>query len=86
MRSFDNNKTTVCHLEKSAAYSGTGQLEGDSDFHHSVKIPRRKELVARVRKILQEKIKSSRNCPFERLEWSVFLLSGQRRIFVYSRI
>ena len=38
----DNNKRTVCHLaipiEKSTAYSGTGRLEGDSDFPQSRRI------------------------------------------------
>ena len=55
MRSIDNNKMIV----KSAAYTGTGWLEGDGDLHWvsqgALKIPRRKELVAQARKILRRK-------------------------------
>ena len=52
---------------RSVAHSGTGRLEGDaiSLSQGGLKIPRRKELVARGRKIMQGKIKPSRNCPFE---------------------
>ena len=36
------------------------------------KVPGVQELVARAKKIMQWKIKPTRNCPFEQLEWSLF--------------
>ena len=77
VRSVDNNKTTVCHLAiprevSCLLYGGNWKAMAISLSQGGLKIPRRKEMVARARKIMQEKIKQSRNCPFERLEWSVF--------------
>ena len=58
-------KMTVCHL---AILKEVNRL-----LWHGATGRRCKELVAQVRKILQDKIKPSRNCPFELLEWSIFL-------------
>jgi len=65
MCSVDNNKTTVCHLaiprevSRLLWYGATGRR---------LRSPLVKGDVARARKIMQ----GNRNCPFERLEWSVF--------------
>ena len=57
-RSIDSNKTTICHIEKPAAYSGTGRLEGDGGLPQSRQIEDShvQELGARARKILLEKV------------------------------
>ena len=62
MRNIDNNKTTVCHLaiprsQPLALALGNLKATTISLSQGGLKISRNKELVARARNILQEKIK-----------------------------